>query len=78
MLRADICAVRLKEDDTRIPDLRQICLHKIVGTAASQPVAECDNLIVGEIRRCVLHAEEVGARCARNLLGDCLCVARGG
>ena len=51
---------------------------KVVGTAAPQPVAERDNLVVGEIGRRVLHAEDVAARCVRDFLGNCLCVACGG
>ena len=78
VLGADICAVRLEEDDARTVDLGQVCLHEIVGAAAPQPVAERDDIVRGEIRRRVLHAEDVTARCDCNLLGDCLCVAGGG
>ena len=78
MLGADVCAVRLEEEDAPARDLRQIRLHEVVGTAAPQPVAERDDFVGGEIGWCILHAEEVGARSARDFFGDCLCIACGG
>ena len=70
MLGADIRSVGLEEDGACAFDLRQVCFHEVVGTAAPQPVAERDDIVRGEIRRRVLHAEEIGARLSCNLLGD--------
>ena len=70
--------MRLEEDNARICDLRQVCLHAVVGTAAPYPVAEGDNLVGGEIRRRVLDGEEVSPCRPGDLLGNRFGVSRGG